>query len=175
MNARFEGLESRRLLCSAMPDINGGDDSGWNNGNNNGGDDSGTSTIQETMSSRAVTFAIPNVKRVYKFHYENSTTGLIADMTLRIRKQDDRDTYAALRSTIDIVTNQFGTIHGDGTYGKIRDNLRVNLTMVGTEPPFTATITGKASTSGSQIKGQLDITGAVTMSIPFQFNKFVAS
>lgn len=123
--------------------------------------------------TRSATPTLPNLVRTYKGSFDESTSGLHADFTLRIRKEQVRDTYASLKGELDVVTNKFGTLHGDMTYGKVRENLRVNITCTGTAPPFTFTINAKASTSGSQIKGEFNTTGSFVVSGTFLVAKFV--
>ncbi len=118
---------------------------------------------------------LPNIKRTYSGEFSVPSQNLTGTFTLRIRKEELRvGGYAALRGTLDITTNLYPTMHADMTYGKIRDNLRVNATLVSTVPAATATVFGKANTSGSQIKGQIDVTGAVTFSSTYVINKVVA-
>lgn len=128
------------------------------------------------VASRRAADPLPNIRRTYTGSYSDDT-GLTASFTLVIRKEQEREAgaYASLKGTIDIVTNRFGNLHGDMTYGKIRaGNLRVNITLTGTTPPFTFTINAKASTSGSQLKGTFATTGAFVVSGNFLVKKFVA-
>ncbi len=99
---------------------------------------------------------LPNVKRTYSGTYRDGS--LVVQVTLKIRKQDSR---GSLRGTFTAVTNLYGTVTGEITYGKVQSNLRVRITIEGTidKKSYTATIFAKASTSGSQIKGDFSFSG----------------
>ncbi|CAN5675490.1 hypothetical protein BH09PLA1_BH09PLA1_27480 [soil metagenome] len=169
-HAMFENLEQRRLLSSGPYSGN------WGSPSADLVDELQTTrTPPLLVPIRRSTDPLPNIKRTYTGTFSDNT-GLTASFTLVIRKEEVRDggSYAALRGTLDVVTNQFGNLHADMTYGKIRaSNLRVNITLTGTVPAFTFTINAKASTSGSQIKGEFNTTGAVTLAGTFLVKKFV--
>src|SRR5262245_22813828 len=102
---------------------------------------------------------IPTIRRTYSGAF-NITTPIAVSGTFKlvVRKEESRGTFASLRGTLDVQTNQFGNLHGDMTYGKIRDNWRINMNFTGTAPPFTAVVTGKSNSTGSQLKGQITVT-----------------
>ena len=176
MSALFESLESRSLL-SAGYNIDLVDATAMRGGGIN------SMITRERGHSGGLAYApltgmvthatIPNIRRTYSGSFSLGT--LTGTFKMVVRKEDNRGTFAALRGTLDINTNLYGAIHGDMTYGKIRDNDRINMTFTGTNPAFTEVITGKSNTTGSQLKGHLDFTGSFTFAVDFTLSKVVTS
>ena len=106
---------------------------------------------------------IPLVRRTYTGTYTDPSQNFTITYTLKIRKQEDRGTFAALRRTFTGTSNKYGDFTGEITSGKVQPNTRLRTTIVGTYIgyPFTATVFAKASPSGSQIKGDFSIDGVL--------------
>jgi len=138
---------------------------------------SGALVIDSTPTLRLATTAttlaaptLPLVRRNYlgdAFDHKNVKLALV----VKIRKQDNRGTYASLRGDIRLATPEPNIYFMSITYGKLRTNLHVDFQFSGNG--MTGTISGKVSSSGSQIKGNYSTTGTYNSSGTFVIKKVV--
>jgi hypothetical protein len=114
---------------------------------------------------------LPNVKRNYlgdAFDQKHVKLALV----IKIRKQENRGSYASLRGDVRIGTpSPIQILFTSITYGKLRSNLRIDFQFSGNG--ISGTISGKVYPSGSQIKGGYVTTGSYKSSGTFVINKAV--
>jgi hypothetical protein len=122
-------------------------------------------TVSGSQSITLVeTVGLPALVRTYSGTYSDPRNGVSANVRMTIRRQVDRGGYASLRGSFSAVIPGVGTIGGEITYGKARPapNLHVDISAQGSFQgmSYTVTINGKASASGSQIKGNFTFTSS---------------
>jgi hypothetical protein len=176
---RVESLESRQLLSSAyiseLLDLTGAalDGNSVMFASTNSMVDS-NSSVTRFAAPAAITAAapiLPNVKRNYMGDAFDQK-GVKLALVIKIRKQENRGTYASLRGDVRFATpNPIQILFTSITYGKLRSNLHVDFQFSGSN--ITGTISGKVSSSGSQIKGVYTTSGAYKSSGTFKINKVV--
>jgi len=180
-HASIESLESRQLLSSAyvsdLLDLTTG--SSIDNAAGSLALSSGTYTSTATINSSALTSSsllstapvLPNVKRNYMGDAFDSKGTKLA-LVIKIRKEDNRGSYASLRGDVRLGTPvPIQILFTSITYGKLRTNLHVDFQFSGSG--INGTISGKVSSSGSQIKGVYATSGAYKSSGTFTINKVV--
>src|SRR5690242_12708615 len=179
----FEPLESRQLLSagstSELLDFTG--QNTYGSGTLELVNSAATSSLTNnslTMNyatlataTATATPALPNMKRNYlgdAFDQKHVKLALV----IKIRKQDNRGSYASLRGDVRIGTPvPIQILFTSITYGKLRSNLHVDFQFSGNG--ISGTISGKVSSSGSQIKGAYVTTGSYKSSGTFVINKAV--